>query len=209
MIGAVILTIAVPGWVLKASGGKPVIQSVSEFINVTPAQLEIDGANLTSQGADCGAPGVVLGTTSLTVIGYTSSVVTAQIPSAIVNAPGTYHLVVKPCNNGESTDFYAVIGAQGSAGATGAPGPTGATGTNGPTGTTGPAGSSGATGPSGPAGAQGPTGVTGPVGPAGAPGATGPSGPAGAQGATGATGPVGPAGAAGATGATGPAGPIA
>jgi len=85
----------------------------------------------------------------------------------------------------------AVVGAQGSAGATGTTGPQGDVGATGPigaTGTTGSVGVTGATGLTGVTGAQGETGVTG------AQGETGVTGAQGETGNTGVTGPTGPQG---------------
>ncbi len=188
-----------PNWVMWAdgghgNGGNPSVQSVTEFTNVHPAQLDIAGTGLLGE-KHCGAPGVRLGGTSLTVLSFTSVLITVQIPDGIANSAGTYRLVVNPCDDSDNLEFYAVIGSQGD------PGPTGATGPSGAAGATGAAGAAGAAGATGPAGATGVAGAAGPTG------ATGPAGPTGASGPNGATGLAGAAGPTGATGATGPAGP--
>ena len=204
--------------VLRANNFSPVINSTTEVTSVHPAQIEIFGSGLTGKPW-CGAPGVSLAGTPLTVISFTSTQVVALLPDNVVNTPGTYNLALTICGamNGKDDSnqvvFFAVLGAQGPAGVTGPtgvtgpPGPSGAAGPPGPTGAAGPAGP---TGPTGPTGSTGITGATGPAGSAGAGGPTGPpgpTGPTGPTGVTGATGPAGPAGAAGPTGPTGPTGP--
>ena len=216
--GAVVLA-AVSFGVLKASHANPIITSVNEFTAVSPAQLDIIGTGLASTSGPCGRTTVSLGGTPLYVLSFTSTLVTVQIPSSILNSPGTYRLLLDSCQSDDSSgaDFYVVIGASGQSGATGPTGALGATGASGPNGADGATGASGPIGASGLAGTNGPTGPTGPVGPTGAAGATGAQGLAGTAGPTGTTGPVGPTGAAGATGAqglagaagsTGPTGPV-
>ncbi|MGA2594228.1 MAG: carbohydrate-binding protein, partial [Bryobacteraceae bacterium] len=157
----------------------PVITSVTTDFAISQPTITIDGKYFGSI-----TPGVNLDGVPLVVVTYTSTAVTALLPSNI--GPGSYELVLTNRALDLQAAFDATIGAVG------------------PEGPAGPAGSNGAAGPTGPAGPQGPAGATG------ATGAQGPSGPAGPQGATGSMGPsglAGPQGPQGATGPTGAAGP--
>lgn len=174
--------------------------------------LYVYGQSLASRES----PVVTLGGVELAVVSYQSDAVSARVPDAILDAPGSYQLVVTPRRTlSWLAVFVVAIGSGGTQGPAGPAGPAGATGPAGPVGETGPAGPTGATGATGPAGspgAQGEPGLPGPqgpIGPMGAPGVpgaqgpAGPQGPAGAQGAAGVQGPVGPQGPAGPAGPAG------
>lgn len=179
------------------AASKPSIVSAVPVYTATSSQLIINGSGFGNT-----KPLVAIADLPATVLSYTDTVVTIQIPSAIASVPGTYDLTIttgpSPVVNVAEVDVAlgaagaGGVGPQGPAGPQGVPGPAGATGPQGATGPAGPAGPQGATGPAGPAGAKGVQGATGPAGPQGA---IGPVGPAGPQGAIGPMGPAGPAGA--------------
>jgi hypothetical protein len=126
---------------------------------------------------------------------------TLDVPPAAIAAP--FYLLVTgngivPVGGACQVQLSAVMGPEGSVGATG---PAGATGDTGPQGAVGPTGAQGPQGAVGPTGAQGPQGA---VGPTGAQGPQGAVGPTGAQGPQGAVGPTGPQGATGPTGSFSP-----
>ena len=105
---------------------------------MNPAQLQITVSGAASD--ECGGPVVILGDTQLQVLSFTDTLITALLPDAITNDPGTYRLTLLNCGQ-SGADFYVVIG---TFGATGPSGPTGLAGATGPTGATGPV-NSGAT----------------------------------------------------------------
>jgi hypothetical protein len=127
-----------------AAGSTPQIASATSTFSPLPGQITIDGSGFGSS-----KPTVTLGGSSLLVLSFTSTVVTAQLPNNLI--PGTYDLAVT--NNDH-------LGGTGHLDAT--------------VGTVGPQGQQG---PAGPPGIQGLTGPAGPVGPQGPPGT--PSAPPG------------------------------
>jgi hypothetical protein len=146
--------------------------------------------------------GVSGGTVSVTIDGFPSDQVYADVPSAggTPTAGDTTALL----HDSNGNPIVAVVpggvaGGGGTAGPQGPPGPTGPKGDKGDTGSTGATGAASTVpGPTGPQGATGATGATGSQGPQGNPGATG---------ATGSQGPIGNTGPQGATGNTGAQGP--
>jgi hypothetical protein len=192
----IFLLVASPTAVLAQEQLIPIVNAVSE--NVAGTTITIAGTGFGTR-----TPTVNLAGKNLTVVGYSDTVVTANLPAEI--APGAYLLTVQNNLTRLVTLFTAAIGQIGPQGAPGLPG---AQGPAGPAGTPGLPGSPGPAGAVGPAGPAGPAGSTGSVGPAGPIGPSGPAGPAGQTGATGLTGPAGPIGPSGLPGPAGPAGPI-
>lgn len=116
---------------------KPIIIAAIPDSSVNPTQLTITGRNLGTS-----KPIVTLDSIPLSVIGFTSTVVTVWLQAGL--SPGSYRLTLEP--NGHSAkiaQFEAVIGAVGPKGDKGDPG---------------------AMGPVGPAGSPGPQGLPGPQG---------------------------------------------
>jgi len=195
--------------IVGVANASPNVQQVIPNYSGSPTDtLTVNGVGFSGGTVVVRIAGVQM--TAVTVNSSTQLIV--GIPSY---SPGDYKLrvTVQPYDDdGHSSVFDFVLGAQGpqgpqgATGATGATGPQGNTGPQGAKGDTGPMGAAGAVGPVGPAGAQGATGAQGPQGTAGA------TGQQGTQGATGTQGPQGPPGVAGAQGpqgAQGPAGPVA
>jgi hypothetical protein len=166
--------------IVGVANASPNVQQVIPSYNGAPTDtLTVNGTGFSGGTIVVRIAGVQM--TAVTVNSSTQLIV--GIPSY---SPGDYKLrvtVLPYDDDGHSSVFDFVLGAQGSQGATGA------TGATGPQGNTGPQGAKGDTGPMGAAGAVGPVG---PAGPAGAAGAQGPQGNTGPQGAQGATGPQGP-----------------
>jgi Collagen triple helix repeat (20 copies)/IPT/TIG domain len=124
----------------------PTVNSASA--NSALTQLTINGSGFSPNST---TPIVVLGTTTLSIVSASDTVIVATLPA---NEPaGSYTLSVQETSSGsKTTTFGLTIGAVGPAG---------------PTGSQGPQGFTGATGATGPAGVQGPSGPTGATGPAG------------------------------------------
>jgi hypothetical protein len=131
------------------------------------------GTQFTITGIGFGAstPTVALGATKVTVLSWTDTSITAQVPPGVV--AGSYLLSVKNSRTHVVSIFDATLGQVGPQGPQGIPGPSGAPGTAGPAGPVGPRGVPGPTGAAGVAGPSGPTGPTGPQGPAGSGGSGG------------------------------------
>lgn len=156
--------LAIPLLFLVAAGSvcgqKPSITSTLANYSGTPARLTISGSNFGTV-----APSVVLGATSLAVVSYSNTSVTADIPATL--AAGSYPLSLTNQQSAQSVTLSIAVGSIGPLGPGGAPGPAGPQGPTGPAGPVGPQGAAGAQGPQGPTGPAGPQGPAGPVGPAG------------------------------------------
>jgi hypothetical protein len=211
MFGRRYLYLGAAGLALIAGSASIGTAQAAAHINEATVNSGLTLLTIVGGGFGTTKPQVFFGGTQLTVETFSTTKITADLPSGI--GPGSYDLalIVPPTsgNNGGSLAFSVTIGDQGavgprgSTGAAGEKGATGATGSVGPTGGTGVAGATGATGK---AGATGATGLVGPTGGTGAAGATGATG-IGATGAAGATGVTGATGATGA-GTTGPTGAL-
>jgi Collagen triple helix repeat (20 copies) len=179
ILAGFLLTFAIVG----VANASPNIQQVIPRYNGAPTDsLTVNGTGFSGGTVVVRIAGVQMSSVS---VNSTGTQLIVGIPSY---SPGDYKLrvtVLPYDDDGHSSVFDFVLGAQGLQGATGA------TGATGPQGNTGPQGAKGDTGPMGAAGAVGPVG---PAGPAGAAGAQGPQGNTGPQGAQGATGPQGPPG---------------
>src|SRR6266550_3974122 len=135
---------------------------VTTQVNANITQLTINGSGF-KPGS--GAPTVILGFDTLSLVSSTDTLIVATLPT---NEPsGSYDLSVTIAGGGTKTDTFGVtigaIGPQGPQGFTGATGPAGPQGPQGPAGADstipGPTGSTGPQGPQGPAGQDGFAGV--------------------------------------------------
>jgi hypothetical protein len=131
-----------PAWADDDGKSSTILVPIPDF-SVSPAQLVIRGQNLGTS-----KPLVTLDAIALSVITFTSTAVTALLPSGL--PAGTYELTLDPGSRSEKmAEFEAAIGAIGPKGSPGRAGPSG------------PAGPAAAQGPPGPAGPQGPSGLGG------------------------------------------------
>ena len=133
----------------------PIVTMVSE--NSAATEITINGT-----GFGSAKPSVTLAGTNLTIVSFSGSTITADLPTG--TAPGSYLITIENNSTHLPGVFAATLGAQGLQGVAG------------PTGLQGPPGSQGVPG------LQGMQGAAGLNGTAGAAGATGPTGAAGAAG---------------------------
>ncbi len=136
-----IVWFAVMAMSLVAAASNPVVNNTA--IDYNANQITVSGSGFSPQGR---APAVSFNNTSLTLLSFSDTQITANLPTG--TQPATYRMRVTNAQ-GNYYEFDTTYGAVG---------PQGPMGPQGPTGATGPAGPAGPTGPQGPQGPQGPPG---------------------------------------------------